>query len=108
MMNATIAFNSETLQNENLKYRHTGGISQNNRSRGFSPAFRDSHTGRVYLSRFSNGQLAPIHMIEGLPNDVVIARNETGCISAVKDSLISGFERDGNFYTRGEAASLCS
>lgn len=92
------------LRQENVLFRASGGVSEENRSYGFRPAFRDSDTGTVYPSCFANGQPAPFHLLDGLPEDVVVNRNTRGSISAVKKSIVSGFVRDGRFYTREQAA----
>jgi hypothetical protein len=92
------------LRQENLVFRGTGGISEENQGVGFRPAFLDADTGVVYPSRFANGQPAPFHLVDGLPEELVLARHGTGRIAAVKPSVISGFVRHERFYTREQAA----
>lgn len=97
MNTSTPRFKSQTtiknrLAQENHKYIDTGGISENNRSQGFVPAFLDSNTGNIYRSRFANGMPAPIHMLSGLPQ-------------TIKNSVVSGFLLEKIFYTREEAAA---
>lgn len=94
----------EKIRSENRKFQSTGGISQNNRSAGFRPAFCDVNTGRAELSRFSNGMPAPFHMLCGIPEEWVISRTSDGEVSVVKPSVIAGFLREGRFYTRQQAA----
>lgn len=96
---------SQTLAAENRRFADTRGISQNNRAQGFVPAFRDGASGRVEISRFSNGLPAPIHLFDGAPAEWVVQRREDGRVLAVKDSIVSGFLRAGRFYTRAEAAA---
>jgi hypothetical protein len=43
-------------------------------------------------------------MIDGLPDELVIARSASGKVTAVSDSVQSGFLLDGCFYNRQEAA----
>lgn len=62
--------NPMMLQRENSAYEGSGGVSAANRSLGFRPAFRSLETGSVYPSRFADGRSAPIHVIDGLPNEV--------------------------------------
>ena len=93
------------LKEENERFHGTGGCSQENCSEGFRPAFKDMSTGAIYLSCFADGRLAPLHLLDGLPSEVVTARDNNGRVTAVKDSVIAGFERSGNFYTRAEAAA---
>lgn len=94
----------QELRLETISFAGTGGISTNSRSNGFRPAFLDTHTQVFYLSRFLDGRPAPLHLLDGLPDDVVLSRGPSGRIEAVKPSVISGFVRDGEFYTRDEAA----
>jgi hypothetical protein len=94
----------EQLRRENLAYVGTAGVSQGNRHQGFLPAFYDSETGRGVLSRFANGAPAPVHMLDGLPEEWIEDRDESGRVRSVKSSVIAGFVRDGWFYTREQAA----
>ncbi|WP_169198989.1 hypothetical protein [Aromatoleum buckelii] len=92
------------LERENVRFLGTGGISAENRCRGFRPAFRDAQTNIVYPSCFADGRRAPCHLLDGLPDEVVVARDAAGRVAAVKASVTSGFVCDGRFYTREEAA----
>ena len=100
------ALTSERLVHETLDYEGTGGTSGDNRALGFAPAFRDSASGRVFLSCLSNGSLAPVHVLDGLPDELVLARDGQGRVTSVRDSVVPGFVRAGRFYTRDEAASI--
>jgi hypothetical protein len=100
--------NDAVLQQQNRRFMGTGGRSQENRSSGFRPAFIDSITRAVYASCFADGRPAPIHLIDGLPDEVVVARSDSGRVCAVKPSVVAGFVRDGRFYTREEAARCAS
>lgn len=93
------------LKEQNKHFCGTGGCSQENSGEGFRPAFKDTGTGVIYLSCFADGRLAPLHLLDGLPTEVVIARDNNGRVIAVKDSVIAGFVREGQFYTRAEAAA---
>ena len=96
----------QQLRAENATFAGTGGVSENNRTARFVPAFRDGHTGRVEVARTENGRPAPMHLLCCLPEEWVTGRDERGQIVALKDSVIAGFVRDGIFYTREEAARL--
>ncbi len=96
----------ERLNTENQRYRNSLGVSQNNRCVGFAPAFHDRETGRTELSRFVGGSPAPFHLIDGLPDEWIVERGPEGNTLAVKSSVIAGFVRDGQFYTREEAACV--
>ena len=95
-----------SLALETANYRGTGGVSVNNRGLGFQPAFVDRETGTVHLSRFPDGRLAPCHLLDGLPAEIVLARDGRGRVMRVKASLVSGFVHGERFYTRDEAAAM--
>ena len=92
------------LRKENDAHRGTGGRSEENAGLGFSPAFYDFATQKIYPSRFADGRLAPVHMLDGLPDEVVIERTPAGRVTSAKATLMSGFVRQGFFYTRAAAA----
>jgi hypothetical protein len=96
----------QTLRSENLLFAATGGISQNNRSRDLQPGFYDSASGQMAVSCFADGMPAPIHLLDGVPREWVTERNEAGRVLSVKGAVVSGFIRDGRFFTRAEAAAL--
>lgn len=92
------------LRLENAAFSGTGGVSQNNRGTGFRPAYRNIRTGQTVVSRFADGSLAPIHVLDGVPKDWVIARGEDGSVRRVLATIVSGFLYRGRFYTREAAA----
>jgi hypothetical protein len=94
------------LAEENQAFAGTGGVSSGNRNRGFMPAFLETRSGEMYLSRFSNGCPAPVHVLDGLPPALVTQRTPSGRVSATLRSVISGFVRAGQFYTREQTAQL--
>jgi hypothetical protein len=96
----------EQLRQDNQYFKHTDGISDNNRDKGFRSAFLDMATGCIYLSRFGDGSLAPLHLLDGLPDELVLQRNAEGCVIAVKQTVIAGFLYHDRFYTREQAAQL--
>jgi len=97
---------NEKLAKENQDFTGTGGISKENHSLGFSPAFIDTETGKIYLSCNKDGTQAAIHILDGLPEELIIARDLQNNIVSVKPSVTPGFVRDGEFYTRQQAAAL--
>lgn len=94
----------ERLREENVAFAGTGGVSRENRSGGFSPAFYDTESGFVQVARFGDGAPTPMHLLDGLPDEWVKRRRPSGSVVAVKDSVIAGFVRQGRFYTRQQAA----
>jgi hypothetical protein len=92
------------LRIENIFHAGSGGRSQENAGLGFNAAFLDFDTMTIYRSCFRDGRLAPMHLLDGLPDEVVVARAASGRVVTAKATLISGFERKGFFYTRSAAA----
>ena len=97
---------NDELAKENRRFTGTGGVSKENRSLGFLPAFCDTETGIVYPSCNKDGTPAPIHMLDGLPENLITARDQQNNIVAVKVSVIPGFVKDQEFFTREQAAEL--
>ncbi|WP_440997812.1 hypothetical protein [Arhodomonas sp. SL1] len=95
----------ERLSAEHRRFRDGGGVSANNRAAGFVPAFLDRATGRIHRSCLADGRPAPCHCLDGLPADLVTARDDKGRVQAVRAGVIAGFLRDGRFYTREQAAN---
>ena len=95
---------NDKLAKENQAFGGTGGVSEKNQALGFTPAFRDTDTGEIYRSNNKDGSPAAIHLLDGLPEEVIVARDLQGNIMAVKSSVIPGFLKDGIFYTREQAA----
>ena len=93
----------DRLQEESQAFSGTPGVSRENRAHGFIPAFYDMDTGRVEISRYRNGQPAPMHLMHGLPDCWVVERDASFLPTAILQSIIAGFVRDGCFYTRAEA-----
>ena len=89
---------------ENRWFAGSGGVSRENRAPGFVPACYATCSHQTVISRFANGATAPLHILEGLPEAWVMARDASGRVTAVQDSVIAGFLRQGKFYTREQAA----
>ena len=98
------ALTTQVLRRQNLAFKGTGGVSAGNHSQGFAPAFLDTETGSVYLARFADGRPAPMHLLDGLPRELIVSRDAAGRCLAVKRSLVAGFVQAGRFYTREQAA----
>ncbi len=61
----------------------------------FQPAFYDMQTGKIHISRYSSGRQAPLHILDGIPNNVA---------KRADLNLVSGFIYNGIFLTRQQAA----
>ncbi|HHW77237.1 MAG TPA: hypothetical protein GX399_09480 [Xanthomonadaceae bacterium] len=97
---------ARVLRRQNRVFRGTGGVSAENRTQGFAPAFLDTQTGCVYRACFADGRPAPLHLLDGLPSALVVARDAGGRVIAVQPSVLAGFVRNDRFYTRAQAAAL--
>jgi hypothetical protein len=97
---------SQRLIDENNRYQVTSGVSGGNREYNFIPAFLDFESGVVYISSFSNGVPAPIHIYEGLPSHLIISRNAINKTVKIKHSVVSGFIHENQFYTRDQAMNV--
>jgi hypothetical protein len=69
---------NSTLRKQNQTFKGTGSISEKNRSQGFIPAFYDSKSHQAHISRFENGTPAPIHILDGLPEEWIVKRDASG------------------------------
>ena len=96
------------LELEDAAHRGTGGIAAENRHLGFVPAFLDSSTGKVYPCMLADGRPAPFHVLEALPDALVVAYDRRGRPSQVVGTMISGFTLDDRFYTREQTAAQVS
>jgi hypothetical protein len=96
------------LELEQAANRGTGGISAENCHLGFVPAFKDTRTGKVYPSTYFDGRPSPFHTLDGLPDDLVVARDRQGRVSHVVGWIIAGFTLNSLFYTRAQAAAHVS
>lgn len=99
---------NQLLNQQNVTFKNTGGVSEGNKGEGFRPAFYDTQQQRAEIARFANGTPAPFHLLEGVPEDWVTKRDSCGKVIAVKVSVIAGFIRNGIFYTRDQASCLCA
>lgn len=98
----------QRIVDENAAFDRTGGRSEANRDLGFEPAFYDCSRNAIYRSCFADGREAPFHTLDGLPDEVVLHRDGRGRVLRAKCTLVSGFVRDGFFYTRSAAARAVS
>ena len=92
------------LAMQNAQFRGTAGVSGNNRGAGFVPAYMNTVTGETVPSRFADGRPAVVHVLEGLPDNWIGARDPHGCVTRAVDGVIAGFLRDGRFFSREAAA----
>ena len=94
------------LKRQTVHYRGKGGTSAEACCVGFAPAFLDCATNTIYRACFANGTPAPMHLLDGLPEELILARDSDGRVVAIKETVVSGFVKDDVFYTRDQAALL--
>ncbi|EAR22807.1 hypothetical protein [Nitrococcus mobilis] len=100
--------NADRLIKDNVAHIGSAGVSEGNHDCGFRPAFRNLETGCAVLARFKNGAPAPMHLLDGLPDEWVLERDAADRVVSVKPSVIAGFLRQGRFYTREQAAAAAA
>ena len=98
--------NNQTLRSENQAFAGTKGVSQNNESYGFKPAFLDRNTGRVEQARLENGQPATIHIIDWLPKEWAGSFYPDGRIKILIPGINAGVVCNTIFYNREQVAEL--
>jgi hypothetical protein len=96
----------QALRETSERFRGTGGCSQDNAGAGFRPAFLDKNTGAVYAACFADGRPAPFHLLDGLPPALILSRDADGRVASVRPGVVSGFSRQGRFYSREQAARV--
>jgi hypothetical protein len=70
---------------------------------GFVPVFLDFESQRIYRPRFADGRVGQVHVVDGLPDEVVADRAASGRVIRLKATVIAGYVRHGFFYTRAAA-----
>ena len=103
-----LTLSKRNLELEETVHRGTGGVAAENRHLGFVPAFQDSNTGTVYQCILADGRPSPFHVLDGLPDALVVAHDRQGRPSQVVGTVISGFTLDNRFYTREQTAAEVS
>jgi len=98
---------AQLLRDQNREFADTAGVSAGNRSRDFIPAFQNTRNGDCVVSRFADGSAAPIHVLDGLPEEWIVSMDEKGHVTAVDEAVVAGFLHCGRFYTREEAVEAC-
>ena len=99
---------TQVLKQQNAQYENTMGVSGKNRPEGFIPAYFNEISGVSIESRFADGRPAPVHILDGLPEEWVALRDPYGRVTRTQPGIVAGFLRDGQFYTREQAAHALS
>lgn len=97
--------NQLALRKESAAFIGTCGDSATATRQRFLPAFRDEASGRVELSVKQDRTPAPMHLVSYLPAEWAAQTDRDGDVAALKEGIIAGFVRDGQFFTRAEAAA---
>lgn len=97
---------SQVLTKQNQRFHGLGGVSRKNHAHGFKPAFCDMSTGNLYFSMYANGELAPIHLLDSLPEKLLAKCSESGKFRSTVETVVAGFVSEDQFFTREEAAMV--
>lgn len=73
---------------------------------GFLPAFRDVETYETHLSVNADGSPAAVHLLDRIPGHWVTERDGQGRVVALKEGIVAGYIRSGQFLTRSELALM--
>lgn len=75
---------------------------------GFMPVFMDVHTHETHVASYRDGQLAVVHVLDGLPYKWIDEWGSDGRPVSLKAGVIAGFMRGGVFYTLSDIMNgLC-
>jgi hypothetical protein len=69
---------------------------------GFLPAFRDLKDGRTHLASTQEGNIASMHILDGLPLEWAEEIDTHGRIITLRDGIMAGFMRGERFFTLDE------
>ncbi len=70
----------------------------------FIPAYYDTQTDTVYLSRYKNGSVAPVHVLDSIPKELLSDMNKSDTNNGeLSQKVIVGFIFNNKFYTRAQA-----
>ena len=73
---------------------------------GFLPAYQDPLTGETHLSVYEDGRVAVVHLLDGVPAHWVEERDERNRPIALKDGIVAGFVRNGEFFTHTDLREM--
>lgn len=90
---------SVALEKQQATYQKLSGMNISDLCVGLIPAFRDLSTDETHLSLSSDGQVSPIHLVEGLPLEWVREWDMKGYPKSLKPGIVAGFFRGEKFYT---------
>lgn len=86
----------------------SGGSVFQDASFGFMPAFMDINTSETHLASYEDGELAAIHILDGLPKKWVSVWDTQGKAQSLQLGVVAGFMRSGEFYSLSEIMNkLC-
>jgi hypothetical protein len=83
-------------------YSQLGGAVFRDTSFGFMPAFKNLYNDETHLCTYDSGELAVVHVLDGLPSYWVEEWGADGRPHHLKKGIIAGFMRFGRFYTLNE------
>ena len=69
---------------------------------GFLPAFRHRRSGEIRLCRAPGGGIAWIHLLDSLPGDWVLERDDEGRPTVLLAAVEAGFLRGDQFWCLGD------
>lgn len=97
--------NQAAVARASLAFRGSCGESEVACRHAFVPAFRNSRDGCVEIAKLADGNPAAMHLISHLPGEWAARCDAQGNVLELIAGIEAGFVRDGQFYSRAEAAA---
>lgn len=91
----------QALQQQSSYYRFNGAVFSD-ASFGFLPAFKNIHTQQTHLSTDADGNIAVMHLLDGLPSCWVDEKDDDGRPLTLHSGIVAGFMRNNEFFTLSE------
>jgi len=91
----------QALQQQGAYYKFNGAVFSD-ASFGFLPAFKNMHTQQTHLSTDADGNIAVMHLLDGLPDCWVDEKDADGRALTLRSGIVAGFMRNNEFFTLSE------
>lgn len=94
MREQVVSFTASAMVADEPSWRGSSALAA-----GFLSAFRHQQSGEVRLCQFSDGTLAPMHVLDQLPTHWVSERDRDGRPTALITGIEAGYLRGESFWT---------
>lgn len=91
----------QALQQQCTYYKFNGAVFSD-ASFGFLPAFKNMSSQQTHLSTDADGNIAVMHLLDGLPDCWVDEKDDHGRALTLRAGIVAGFMRNNEFFTLSE------